>query len=78
LYTQNRYDEQMEDLLEQAYERFVIKKEGTAQQRKRIKKSYDADSQLLEVWSFFVIVDVVIRVRLCSIYSPFMRGRHMK
>ncbi|CAL5212386.1 unnamed protein product [Lathyrus oleraceus] len=43
-----RYDEQMEDLLEQAYERFVIKKEGTAKQRKRIKNSYDADSQLLE------------------------------
>ncbi|RHN61301.1 putative 27S pre-rRNA (guanosine(2922)-2'-O)-methyltransferase [Medicago truncatula] len=43
-----RYDEQMEDLLEQAYERFVIKKEGTAKQRKRIKKFYDADSLLLE------------------------------
>ncbi|CAK8576541.1 unnamed protein product [Lathyrus sativus] len=43
-----RYDEQMEDLLEQAYERFVIKKEGTAKQRKRIKNSYDVDSQLLE------------------------------
>jgi len=51
----------MEDLLEQAYERFMIKKEGTAKQRKRIKKSYDADSLLLEVWSFFfVIVNVVI------------------
>jgi hypothetical protein len=69
VYTQTRYDEQMEDLLEQAYERFVIKKEGTAQQRKRIKKSYDADSQLLEVWSFFVFVDVVTRVRICSIYE---------
>ncbi|XP_004507457.1 adoMet-dependent rRNA methyltransferase spb1 [Cicer arietinum] len=43
-----RYDEQMEYFLEQAYERFVIKKEGAAKQRKRIKKSYDADSQLLE------------------------------
>lgn len=42
----------MEDLLDQAYERFVIKKEGSAKQRKRIKKSYDADSELLEVWNF--------------------------
>ncbi|KAL6506788.1 hypothetical protein OROHE_022225 [Orobanche hederae] len=38
----------MEDLLAQAYERFVIKKEGTAKQRKRVKKSYDSESQLLE------------------------------
>jgi AdoMet-dependent rRNA methyltransferase SPB1 len=38
----------MDDFLEQAYEKFVIKREGTAMQRKRIKKSYDADSQLLE------------------------------
>ncbi|GAU42160.1 hypothetical protein TSUD_89590 [Trifolium subterraneum] len=43
-----RYDEQMDDFLEQAYEKFVIKREGTAMQRKRIRKSYDADSQLLE------------------------------
>jgi hypothetical protein len=42
----------MDDFLEQAYEKFVIKREGTAMQRKRIKKSYDADSQLLEVRSF--------------------------
>ncbi|KAK7404431.1 hypothetical protein VNO78_05322 [Psophocarpus tetragonolobus] len=43
-----RYDEQMEDLLDQAYERFVIRKEGSSKQRKRIKKSYDAETQLLE------------------------------
>ncbi|TKY67569.1 AdoMet-dependent rRNA methyltransferase spb1 [Spatholobus suberectus] len=43
-----RYDEQMEDLLDQAYERFVIRKEGSTKQRKRIKKSYDAEAQLLE------------------------------
>ncbi|OIW08719.1 hypothetical protein TanjilG_03395 [Lupinus angustifolius] len=43
-----RYDEQMDEFLEGAYERFVVKKEGTAKQRKRIKKSYDAKNQLLE------------------------------
>ncbi|KAK7312337.1 hypothetical protein VNO77_36118 [Canavalia gladiata] len=43
-----RYDEQMEELLDQAYERFVIRKEGSTKQRKRVKKSYDAKAQLLE------------------------------
>lgn len=43
-----RYDEQMEDLMDQAYERFVVRKEGSAKQRKRIKKSYEAEAQLLE------------------------------
>ncbi|KAL2328962.1 hypothetical protein Fmac_022389 [Flemingia macrophylla] len=43
-----RYDEQMEDLLDQAYEKFVIRKEGSTKQRKRIKKSYDTEAQLLE------------------------------
>ncbi|CAL0304239.1 unnamed protein product [Lupinus luteus] len=43
-----RYDEQMDEFLEGAYERFVVKKEGTAKQRKRVKKSYDAKNQLLE------------------------------
>ncbi|WVZ02610.1 hypothetical protein V8G54_023416 [Vigna mungo] len=43
-----RYNEQMEDLLDKAYEKFVIRKEGSAKQRKRIKKSYEAEAQLLE------------------------------
>ncbi|KAL9296411.1 hypothetical protein ACSQ67_022307 [Phaseolus vulgaris] len=43
-----RYNEQMEDLLEKAYEKFVIRKEGSSKQRKRIKKSYDAEAELLE------------------------------
>ncbi|ESW03816.1 hypothetical protein PHAVU_011G044300 [Phaseolus vulgaris] len=43
-----RYNEQMEDLLDKAYEKFVIRKEGSSKQRKRIKKSYDADAELLE------------------------------
>ncbi|XP_047157343.1 pre-rRNA 2'-O-ribose RNA methyltransferase [Vigna umbellata] len=43
-----RYNEQMEDLLDKAYEKFVIRKEGSSKHRKRIKKSYEADAQLLE------------------------------
>ncbi|XP_057750618.1 uncharacterized protein LOC130969062 [Arachis stenosperma] len=43
-----RYDEQMDDLLEQAYERFVVKKGGSTKQWKRSKKSADVESQLLE------------------------------
>jgi len=35
--------------LDKAYEKFVIRKEGSTKQRKRIKKSYDAEAQLLEV-----------------------------
>lgn len=48
-YTNIRYNEQMEDLMDKAYEKFVIRKEGSTKQRKRIKKSYDAEAQLLEV-----------------------------
>ncbi|XP_021827816.1 putative rRNA methyltransferase [Prunus avium] len=43
-----RYDAQMEDLLDQAYEQYVSKKEGTAKQRKRIKQANSEDAQLLE------------------------------
>ncbi|XP_050231903.1 uncharacterized protein LOC126680766 [Mercurialis annua] len=40
-----RYDEKMEDFLDQVYERFTAKKEGSAKQRKRARKAY---SELLE------------------------------
>ncbi|XP_058088799.1 adoMet-dependent rRNA methyltransferase spb1 [Magnolia sinica] len=40
---QRRYDEQMEELLDQAYERFVSRKEGTAKQRKRAKLALSKD-----------------------------------
>lgn len=43
-----RYDAQMEDLLDQAYEQYVSKKEGSAKQRKRIKQANSEDAQLLE------------------------------
>ncbi|KAF5745723.1 putative ribosomal RNA methyltransferase [Tripterygium wilfordii] len=41
-----RYDEQMEEILDQAYERFVAKKDGSTKQRKRAKQAYS--DQLLE------------------------------
>ncbi|KAK4258631.1 hypothetical protein QN277_005062 [Acacia crassicarpa] len=43
-----RYDEKMEELFDQAYERIMAKKEGSAKQRKRVKKSYEMENQLLE------------------------------
>ncbi|KAL9370834.1 hypothetical protein Peur_035974 [Populus x canadensis] len=41
-----RFDEQMEEILDQAYERFVTKREGSTKQRKRAKQAYA--EQLLE------------------------------
>lgn len=41
-----RYDEQVEQLLDEAYEQFVMKKEGKAKQRKRAKQNQD--DQLFE------------------------------
>lgn len=41
-----RYDEQMENILDEAYERFVAKKEGSTKQRKRAKQVYS--EELLE------------------------------
>ncbi|KAG5526657.1 hypothetical protein RHGRI_032805 [Rhododendron griersonianum] len=43
-----RYDEQMEEMLDQAYERFVEKKEGSTQQRKRLKQMHLKDGELSE------------------------------
>ncbi|KAF5448834.1 hypothetical protein F2P56_029333 [Juglans regia] len=43
-----RYDEQMEEFLDQAYERFMARKEGSTKQRKRAKQAYSEDAQLLE------------------------------
>ncbi|KAI3525362.1 hypothetical protein L1887_04097 [Cichorium endivia] len=43
-----RYDEQMEQLLEDAYEKYIEKKEGSTKQRKRLKQKHSEDGQLLE------------------------------
>lgn len=43
-----RYDEQLEEFLDEAYDRYVAKKEGSSKQRKRVKQSYSSDGQLLE------------------------------
>ncbi|KAI3903156.1 hypothetical protein MKW98_031810 [Papaver atlanticum] len=38
---QQRYDDELEGFLDEAYERYVTRKEGSSQQRKRARKSYD-------------------------------------
>ncbi|KAM1760178.1 hypothetical protein ACFX14_003091 [Malus domestica] len=43
-----RYDAQMEDLFDKAYEQYTSKKEGSAKQRKRLKQAHSEDAQLLE------------------------------
>ncbi|PSS29440.1 AdoMet-dependent rRNA methyltransferase [Actinidia chinensis var. chinensis] len=43
-----RYDEHMEEILDQAYERYVEKKEGSTRQRKRLKEKHAKDSELFE------------------------------
>lgn len=44
-----RYDEKMEQLMEEAYEQYVAKKEGSTKQRKRLKQKHSEDGELLEV-----------------------------
>lgn len=53
-----RYDEKMEELLDQAYELFVSKKEGSAKQQKRARKAHSEDIELLEVQSAFHLVEM--------------------
>nr|XP_043623174.1 adoMet-dependent rRNA methyltransferase spb1 [Erigeron canadensis] len=43
-----RYDEKMEQLLDEAYEQYVAKKEGSTKQRKRLKQKHSEDGELLE------------------------------
>ncbi|KAI7726996.1 LOW QUALITY PROTEIN: hypothetical protein M8C21_031881 [Ambrosia artemisiifolia] len=43
-----RYDEKMEQLMEEAYEEYVAKKEGSTKLRKRMKQKHSEDGELLE------------------------------
>ncbi|KAL7082729.1 hypothetical protein ACP275_14G120100 [Erythranthe tilingii] len=43
-----RYDNRIEELLDEAYERYAAKKEGSTMQRKRAKQAYSKDDQLME------------------------------
>lgn len=45
-----RYDERVEELLDQAYEHFVTKKDGSSKQRKRAKEAH-ANDDLMEVFA---------------------------
>ncbi|KAF6162045.1 hypothetical protein GIB67_002634 [Kingdonia uniflora] len=45
-----RYDEQLEGFLDEAYERFINKRDGSSKQRKRAKRSFsEANKELMEV-----------------------------
>ncbi|KAK6121436.1 hypothetical protein DH2020_044812 [Rehmannia glutinosa] len=48
-----RYDERVEKLLDEAYEHFVAKKEGSTMQRKRSKQAYSKDDKL---WRATIII----------------------
>ncbi|XAR59555.1 27S pre-rRNA (guanosine(2922)-2'-O)-methyltransferase [Bertholletia excelsa] len=43
-----RYDEQMEEILDHAYESYMVKREGSTKHRKRAKKIHSEESELLE------------------------------
>ncbi|XP_076935586.1 adoMet-dependent rRNA methyltransferase spb1-like [Bidens hawaiensis] len=43
-----RYDEKMEQLMEEAYEQYITKKEGSTKLRKRMKQKHSEDGELLE------------------------------
>ncbi|KAH9656762.1 putative rRNA methyltransferase [Citrus sinensis] len=43
-----KYDEQLEEVLDQAYENYVAKRGGSTMQRKRAKKAYAQEDQLSE------------------------------
>lgn len=45
----SRYDEQLEDLLDHAYEQYVTRKGGTIKKQNRGKKTPGSDAELLEV-----------------------------
>lgn len=52
-----RYDEQMEEMLDQVYEQFVARREGSTKQRKRARKKHSED-ELLEVWLMCLSVQI--------------------
>ena len=46
------YDEQMEELLDEAYDRYLSRTEGSTRQKKRTKQAHSKDDQLAEVCHF--------------------------
>lgn len=67
----------MEELLDQAYESFVARKEGSTKQRKRAKKAYSDDAELLEVLSSALVVlisnSIYRRTIGCVCFCPLMQ-----
>ena len=67
-----RYDEQMEEMLDQTYERHVEKKEGSTKQRERLKEKHVKDSELFEVMIFFRRNEKSKLSNVCSqVNAPF-------
>lgn len=52
LFSAVRYDQQMEEFLDEAYERYAARKGGSTTQRKRAKLAYSEKENLMEVLSF--------------------------
>lgn len=66
-----RYDEQLEEVLDQAYENYVAKKGGSTMQRKRAKKAYAQEDQLSEVCGLYgQIVCACLQSSTC--FSPML------
>lgn len=53
-----RYDEQMGEFLDQAYERLVARKESSAKKWKRARQTYTEKDNILEVWNYSQVVRV--------------------
>lgn len=53
--------------MEEAYEQYLNKKEGTTKQRKRMKKKHAEDGELLEVW-LFTFSSYSFEIFLCCLF----------
>ena len=62
----------MEELMEEAYEQYLNKKEGTTKQRKRMKKKHAEDGELLEVW-LFTFSSYSFVIFLCCLFMSLLR-----
>lgn len=62
------YDGQLEDILDQAYEQYVTRKEGSSKHRKRAKRAHSKDDgDLLKVRLIELLSDLKISL-ICRIY----------
>lgn len=66
-----RYDEQVEEMLDEAYERYLIRRGGSTKQRKRAKQALSTgDTELIEVFNVLTITSSVYFLRhACLLYA---------